>query len=96
MTLCLAQSLIDDHGLFNPHTVIRHWIAWYQEGYLSATDRCFDIGNATRRALRVWLDYFQNNPGISPTDPTGLLDGQKQIDDRLNYKVEFPMHISSS
>jgi hypothetical protein len=87
MTLCLAQSLIDDHGVFNPQTAIRYWIAWYRDGYLSAIDRCFDIGNATRQALGVWSEYFQRDSSISTSDPNVVLQGQKEINDLLDRKV---------
>ena len=50
MALCLATSLVACGG-FDPADQMRRYWAWYQDGYLSSTGRCFDIGNATRQAL---------------------------------------------
>jgi ADP-ribosylglycohydrolase len=50
MALCLADSLITCRG-FDPVDQLTRYCRWYREGYLSSTGRCFDIGNATRRAL---------------------------------------------
>lgn len=60
MTLCLAQSLVDTHGVFVARDQIKKYIAWYDDGYMSATGKCFDIGMATRTALTIWRDFFNN------------------------------------
>jgi ADP-ribosyl-[dinitrogen reductase] hydrolase len=53
MALCLAESLIEKG--FDPADQLERYCAWYQRGYWSSTGRCFDIGNATRRALERYL-----------------------------------------
>ncbi|MBI1927735.1 ADP-ribosylglycohydrolase family protein [Candidatus Poribacteria bacterium] len=50
MALCLAESLIERPG-FDPTDQLKRYLRWYREGYLSSTDRCFDIGNTVRAAL---------------------------------------------
>lgn len=50
MALCLAESLVAKGG-FDALDQMQRYLAWYQDGYLSSTGRCFDIGNATRQAL---------------------------------------------
>jgi ADP-ribosylglycohydrolase len=50
MALCLAESLVETGG-FVPLDQCRRYLRWWQEGHLSATGQCFDIGNATRTAL---------------------------------------------
>ncbi|KAH0565499.1 hypothetical protein GP486_001108 [Trichoglossum hirsutum] len=73
MTLCLAQSLIDSHGTFVPQDSLRKYIRWYREGYLSAIDRCFDIGMTTRRALAIWERHFAAGGGFL---------GEREMDER--------------
>lgn len=50
MALCLATSLVEKNG-FDPLDQMQRYLRWYDEGYLSSTGKCFDIGNATRQAL---------------------------------------------
>lgn len=50
MALCLATSLVEQQGFDAKDQMERYW-RWYQEGYLSSTGRCFDIGVTTRAAL---------------------------------------------
>ena len=50
MALCLATSLVEQNG-FDALDQMRRYLRWYDEGYLSSTGRCFDIGNTTREAL---------------------------------------------
>jgi ADP-ribosyl-[dinitrogen reductase] hydrolase len=50
MALCLATSLITKKG-FDPIDQMDRYLNWYQNGYLSSTGRCFDIGNTVRYAL---------------------------------------------
>lgn len=63
MTLCLAQSLVDTHGIFVAKDQVEKYISWYENGYMSATGKCFDIGMATRTALTIWSDFFQAHGG---------------------------------
>jgi ADP-ribosyl-[dinitrogen reductase] hydrolase len=50
MALCLAESILDRDGL-DPADQLRRYLLWKDEGYLSSTGTCFDIGNTTRAAL---------------------------------------------
>jgi len=50
MALCLAQSLIDCKG-FDAKDQMLKYCKWYDEGYMSSTGTCFDIGNTTLKAL---------------------------------------------
>ena len=50
MALCLASSLITQHG-FNPYDQMVRYTWWYKKGFLSSTGQCFDIGRSTRAAL---------------------------------------------
>lgn len=54
MALCLAQSLIDCQG-FDPKDQMTRYVRWYQEGYMSSTGRCFDIGNTISAALHKFM-----------------------------------------
>lgn len=50
MALCLAESLIETNG-FNPIDQLQRYLRWYREGHLSVNDRCFDIGDTTKKAI---------------------------------------------
>ncbi len=54
MALCLAESIIESKG-FDAADQMERYTRWYQEGYLSSTGECFDIGIATREALSQYL-----------------------------------------
>lgn len=65
MMLCLAQSLVDTDGQFDVHDQVRKYVNWYQDGYMSATGKCFDIGIATRQSLEVWIESTRQAGKIS-------------------------------
>lgn len=50
MALCLAESLIERGGMDLADQLGRY-LRWRDEGHLSSTGRCFDIGNTTTRSL---------------------------------------------
>lgn len=50
MALCLAISLISRKSFDPVDQMDRYW-DWYQNGYLSSTGKCFDIGNTVSSAL---------------------------------------------
>lgn len=50
MALCLAESLIECGG-FDAADQMQRYSRWREEGHLSATGDCFDIGNTVSRAL---------------------------------------------
>jgi ADP-ribosyl-[dinitrogen reductase] hydrolase len=64
MALCLAASL-GERGRFDAGDQMARYLRWHDDGYLSSTGRCFDIGNATRAALdryRRSRDPFAGSP----------------------------------
>lgn len=66
MALCLADSLLTCNG-FNLDDQIQRYIKWFRTGYMSSTDRCFDIGNTVSAAL---LKYEQaSDSNMSKTEP---------------------------
>ena len=72
MALCLAGSLIECDG-FDPADQMQRYVRWWREGYLSSTDRCFDIGNTVAGAL----DRFERGgePYSGSTDPCSAGNG---------------------
>jgi ADP-ribosyl-[dinitrogen reductase] hydrolase len=64
MALCLATSLVECGG-FDARDQMERYAAWMEEGYLSSTGTCFDIGIATSEALHRFLttrDPFSGSP----------------------------------
>lgn len=53
MALCLAESLVARRG-FDARDQMERYVRWWRDGHLSATGRCFDIGNTTRQALATF------------------------------------------
>ncbi len=72
MALCLAESLIDKQG-FDPADQMAKYLRWYREGHMSATGECFDIGNATRGALKLFEETGE--PYAGSTDPYSAGNG---------------------
>ncbi len=50
MALCLAASLIET-GKFDAIDQMTRYCNWFEHGYMSSTNQCFDIGNTVRNAL---------------------------------------------
>ena len=50
LALCLAESLVETQG-FDPIDQLERYLRWYQDGHLSSTGTCFDIGMTTRASL---------------------------------------------
>ncbi len=53
MALCLAASLLARRG-FDPMDQMERYVRWRDEGYLSSTGKCFDIGNTVSGALALF------------------------------------------
>ena len=70
MALCLAASLIE-RGEFDPMDQMRRYVRWRDEGYLSSTGICFDIGNTIARALSRFMDTGEPYAGSSDTYSAG-------------------------
>ena len=72
MALCLAESLIEQKG-FAPVHQLEKYLQWYQDGHLSSTEVCFDIGNTTQAAL---LQFKRTrSPYCGSTDPQSAGNG---------------------
>lgn len=50
LALCLAQSLIESSG-HDPRDQLTRYLSWFEEGRMSSTGECFDIGHATESSL---------------------------------------------
>jgi ADP-ribosyl-[dinitrogen reductase] hydrolase len=50
MALCLATSLVECQG-FDARDQMDRYVRWHEQGYLSSTGTCFDIGTTVRGAL---------------------------------------------
>ncbi|KAI4252402.1 MAG: hypothetical protein LQ352_004312 [Teloschistes flavicans] len=83
MTLCLAQSLVDKKGGFDPRDQVEKYVRWYKDGYMSSVGRCFDIGNATSSALSIWSGHLVRSPVAE-----AVSRGQESIDKGLKKKVQ--------
>ena len=72
MALCLAESLVECGG-FEPVDQMQRYLRWWQDGYLSSTGRCFDVGIAVAAAL----GKYQNtgHPFAGSTDPRSAGNG---------------------
>jgi ADP-ribosyl-[dinitrogen reductase] hydrolase len=55
LALCLATSLVEKGG-FDARDQMERYCRWRDEGYLSSTGECFDIGRTTVAALRRYRD----------------------------------------
>lgn len=53
MALCLATSLVEQRG-FDPADQMERYCRWRDDGYLSSTGKCFDIGNTISKALALY------------------------------------------
>ena len=66
MALCLATSLVECQG-FDVRDQMERYVRWRDEGYLSSTGYCFDIGGTVARALRRFDET--GDPLAGPPDP---------------------------
>jgi ADP-ribosyl-[dinitrogen reductase] hydrolase len=66
MALCLATSLVERRG-FDAADQMRRYRAWLEDGYLSSTGRCFDIGATTADALERFR--ASGDPWSGSADP---------------------------
>jgi ADP-ribosyl-[dinitrogen reductase] hydrolase len=72
MALCLAASLIEQRG-FNAKDQMQRYVRWRNDGYLSSTGTCFDIGCTVSAALRKY--EATGNPFAGSTDPRSAGNG---------------------
>ncbi|HAG12036.1 MAG TPA: ADP-ribosylglycohydrolase [Desulfotomaculum sp.] len=72
MALCLATSLIERNG-FDARDQMERYCRWADQGYLSSTGACFDIGNTVASALRRFRRTGE--PFAGSTDPLSAGNG---------------------
>ncbi|GAB4156242.1 MAG: ADP-ribosylglycohydrolase family protein [Cyanobacteria bacterium J069] len=72
MALCLGTSLVECGG-FDADDQMRRYCDWFEQGYLSSTGTCFDIGNTTQQALRAY--QASGNPFSGSTSPSAAGNG---------------------
>ena len=72
MALCLAASLIESRE-FNATDQMERYVRWWEEGYLSSTGSCFDIGNTVADALSHFMDT--GDPYSGSSDPYSAGNG---------------------
>lgn len=87
MALCLAESLVTKQA-FDAADQMTRYVRWYQDGYLSSTGVCFDIGNTVRSALHRFLQ--DGNPYSGATDPYSAGNGS------IMRLVPVPMAFASA
>ncbi len=72
MALCLAESILETGG-FDPADQMQRYVRWRDQGHLSATGECFDIGVATSQALDGFKQWGE--PYAGSIDPTTAGNG---------------------
>ena len=72
MALCLASSLIEKGG-FDAIDQMRRYVRWRDEGYMSSTGSCFDIGNTIADALSRFDET--GDPYAGSSDPFSAGNG---------------------
>ena len=89
--LCLAKSLVETDGKFVIHDQIRKYVNWYENGYMSATGKCFDIGFATRTSLEIWAESTRKAGNISVVELKHYQDMVDRVLNREVRKIENPL-----
>jgi ADP-ribosyl-[dinitrogen reductase] hydrolase len=72
MALCLATSLLERDG-FDARDQMERYCRWQEEGYLSSTGRCFDIGGTVGTALQRFRET--GDPMAGSTHPRSAGNG---------------------
>lgn len=72
MALCLATSLVERRG-FDPRDQMDRYLRWANDGYLSSTGTCFDIGGTVAEALSAY--GRGGGPFSGSTDPRSAGNG---------------------
>ena len=72
MALCLASSLLECDG-FDADDQMQRYCRWRDQGYLSCTGHCFDIGNTVNHALDAY--QLQGNPYAGTSAPGAAGNG---------------------
>ena len=72
MALCLATSLVETRT-FEARDQMQRYLKWHEEGYLSSTGVCFDVGTTTYQALHRYQET--GDPFSGSTDPNSAGNG---------------------
>jgi ADP-ribosyl-[dinitrogen reductase] hydrolase len=72
MALCLGASFARCNA-FDPKDQLECYCRWWQEGYLSCTGRCFDIGGTVSAALSKYAET--DDPFSGSVDPHSAGNG---------------------
>lgn len=72
MALCLATSLVEKSG-FDANDQMQRYCRWWEQGYLSSTGACFDIGGTVSQALRQY--QRTGNPFSGSQNPRSAGNG---------------------
>jgi len=70
MALCLAVSLIKSTG-FDAHDQMQRYRNWQNNGYMSSTGECFDIGGTVSRAIDLFALSGDPMAGSTSSDSAG-------------------------
>lgn len=70
MALCLATSLLEKNN-FNAADQMERYLRWEQQGYLSSTGECFDIGGTVSQALDIFAKTGEANAGSTAANAAG-------------------------
>jgi ADP-ribosyl-[dinitrogen reductase] hydrolase len=70
MALCLAESLLERDG-FDAMDQMDRYVDWWQNGHLSSTGECFDIGVTTRESLERYTGNRDPFAGSTRPDRAG-------------------------
>jgi len=90
MALCLAASLVEKGG-FDPRDQMERYVRWRDEGYMSSTGSCFDIGTTVNAALTRFART--GDPFAGSTDPQTAGNGSIM---RLAPIALFYHHVAPS
>lgn len=72
LAMCLAESLVACE-VFDPVDQLERYLSWYRRGYWSAKPYCFDIGQTTEHAIKLFEQTRQ--PRCGPTDAISAGNG---------------------
>ena len=70
MALCLAESLLECRG-FDPVDQLQRYVRWWDDGHMSCTGRCFDIGATVSKALTRFKRTGEPYPGCADERAAG-------------------------
>lgn len=70
MSLVLMDSLVN-YDEVHEQKMMKDFRAWWQNGYMSSSDECFDIGGQTLRSIKKYFDIPYNKSPLHETRPDG-------------------------